>query len=306
MRNFPRYRAAIARAVVLAGPEATVRRTVALAGGTHASTYLVQTANPEREFILREFDPGDGAAGDETRILAALDGLDGLAPRLLASDLYGSSPARPWTLISRLPGLADITPVDPSGFACQLGETLARIHATAEDRLAAFRPVFDRPGGSRASLGGPAAGLVADSWAQLTTAPSVLTHYDFWSGNTVWEDGALTGVVDWSGAALGPRGFDLGWCRLDLYLLYGPRIADRFLECYQAASMAACPDPLLADLWAVARSYHCVESWVPNYRDLGRADLTARVLRERHTEWTEHLIKRSADTSTRTGAQKGS
>ena len=258
---------------------------------------MVRTANPDREFILREFDPGDGAAGDETRILAALDGLDGLAPRLLASDPHGPPPDGPWTLISRLPGLADITPGDPSGFARQLGETLVRIHATAGDRLAAFRPVFDRPGGSRAGLSGPAAGLVADNWAQLATAPAVLTHYDFWSGNTVWEDGTLTGVVDWSGAALGPRGFDLGWCRLDLYLLYGQRIADMFLESYQAASTAACPDPLLADLWAVARSHHFVASWVPNYRDLGRADLTARVLRKRHTAWTEHLIKCSADTT---------
>jgi aminoglycoside phosphotransferase (APT) family kinase protein len=297
MRNFPRSRTAIARAVALAGPTATVRETVALAGGTHASTYLVRTATPEREFILREFDPGDDAARDEARILAALEGLDGLAPRLLASDLDGPTAEGPWTLISRLPGLADITPGDPSGFARQLGKALARIHATAGDRLTAFRSVLDRPGGCRADLGGPAAGSVADGWAQLTTAPAVLTHYDFWSGNTVWEDGALTGVVDWSGAGLGPRGFDLGWCRLDLYLLFGQRIADMFLDSYQVASTVACPDPLLADLWAVARSYHSVESWVPNYGDLGRTDLTARVLRARHTEWTEHLIKCSADAS---------
>ncbi len=297
MHNSPRSPAAIARAAVLAGPNATVRATIALAGGTHVGTFLVRTANPEREFILREFGPGDGAAGDETRILTALDGLDGLAPRLLASDPHGSSPEGPWTLISRLPGLADITPGDPSEFAHQLGKTLAHIHATAGKQLATFRPVFDRPGGSRAGLGGPAAGLVVDSWAHFTTAPAVLTHYDFWSGNTVWEDGTLTGVVDWSGAALGPRGFDLGWCRLDLYLLYGQRIADIFLESYQAASTAACADPLLADLWAVARSYQSVESWVPNYRDLGRADLTARVLHKRHTEWTEHLIKCSTDTT---------
>jgi hypothetical protein len=87
----------------------------------------------------------------------------------------------------------------------------------------------------------------------------------------LWEDGVLTGVVDWSGGAFGPRGFDVGWCRLDLYLLYG--------------------DLLFWDLWAVARSYEAVESWVPNYRDLGRVDLIARELRKRHTEWTQHLIR---------------
>src|SRR3984885_2474361 len=58
----------------------------------------------------------------------------------------------------------------------------------------------------------------------------------------------------------------------------------------KAASGVACPDPLLADLWAAARSHASVESWVPNYRDLGRSDLTARVLRKRHAAWTRHLI----------------
>jgi Ser/Thr protein kinase RdoA (MazF antagonist) len=170
----------------------------------------------------------------------------------------------------------------------QLGRTLARIHATARDRLAGFQSVLDRPGG--AAVSGPAAGPVTASWELLTRAPAVLTHYDYWSGNTVWRGGELTGVVDWSGGGLGPRGFDVGWCRLDLYLLYGEPLAEVFLDSYETASNSAVPDRLLWDLWAVARSHEQVESWVPNYRDLGRADLTAAELRKRHTAWTHHLI----------------
>ena len=297
MSHRPLSAAAIGQAAALAGPNATVQGTLALAGGTHARTYLIQTANPEREFVLREFPPGDRAVGDEMRVLGALDGLGGLAPRLLAAD-PGGPVEEPWILISRLPGLADITPADPPGFARQLGETLARIHATASDRLAGFPVVSDLSGESRTALDGPAASLVSARWESLATEPTVLTHYDFWSGNTVWQDGTLTGVVDWTGAALGPRSFDLGWCRLDLYLLFDQYIADRFLESYQAASGADCSDPLLADLWAAARSHTSVESWVPNYRDLGRSDLTARVLRNRHTAWTRHLIECSANTTT--------
>jgi hypothetical protein len=33
-------------------------------------------------------------------------------------------------------------------------------------------------------------------------------------------------------------------------------------------------------------------SWVPNYRDLGRTDLTAAELRRRHTVWTHQLVRR--------------
>jgi aminoglycoside phosphotransferase (APT) family kinase protein len=150
--------------------------------------------------------------------------------------------------------------------------------------------VFDRPEGSLAAVSGPAASAVTGSRELLARAPVVLTHYDFWSGNTLRSGGVLTGVVDWSGGGLGPRGFDMGWCRLDLYLLYGEPIAGMFLGSYETASNSALPERLVWDLWAVARSYEQVESWAPNYRDLGRADLTATELRKRHTAWTRYLI----------------
>jgi hypothetical protein len=43
-------------------------------------------------------------------------------------------------------------------------------------------------------------------------------------------------------------------------------------------------------LWAVSRSRQNVESWAPNYRDLGRADLTGAELRRCHAAWTQHLL----------------
>jgi aminoglycoside phosphotransferase (APT) family kinase protein len=283
--------AAVRRAAELAGRGATVREIHALAGGTHARTCLIRTANPEREFILREFPSGDDAARNESRVLTALEGLGGLAPRLLASGGEDGTSGGPWTLISRLPGAADISPGLPAAWAGQLGGTLARIHATPRRRLAGFQRMSERRGGSLAAVSGPAANRVRGGWERLASTPAVLTHSDFWSGNTLWEGGTLTGVVDWSGGALGPPGYDVGWCRLDLYLLYDEHIAASFLDSYQGASKAALPDPLWWDLWAVARSHETVESWVPNYRDLGRADLTARELRRRHTAWTRYLIR---------------
>lgn len=301
MPDMPSSPEAVQRAVRLAGPDATVRAVRALPGGTHARTFLIQTADPELEVILREFPPGDEAARHETRVLAALDGLGGLAPRLLASDTDvgtgtgpdGAAPGTPWVLISRLPGTADITPRQPSAWAGQLGTVLARIHATSRDRLAGLESVFRGPGGLAAAISGPAAGVVAASRALLAAPPAVLTHHDYWSGNVVWSVGVLTGVVDWTGGATGPPGFDVGWCRLDLYLLYGERIADEFLASYQAAAPSVRLDPVLWDLWAIARSHEMVETWMPNYRDLGRGDLTAGELRSRHTAWTEIVRHRA-------------
>jgi aminoglycoside phosphotransferase (APT) family kinase protein len=284
--DLPPPAAALRRAAALAGPGATVRRTEALAGGTHARTFLIQTAGPELEVVLREFPPGDDTARREAQVLAALDGLGGLAPRLLASDPDGGA----WVLISRLPGAADVTPARPGVAAEQLGRTLARIHATSPAQVAGLPSMFDRAPESRSALSGPAAAEVAAGWGLLSGAPSVLTHHDYWSGNCVWRDGLLTGVVDWPGAALGPRGFDVGWCRLDLYLLHGEPAADAFAAAYEAAAGAVRPDLRLCDLWAVAKSHAYVETWVPNYRDLGRADLTAAQLRRLHAAWTERRL----------------
>jgi aminoglycoside phosphotransferase (APT) family kinase protein len=120
----------------------------------------------------------------------------------------------------------------------------------------------------------------------------VLTHYDFWSGNVLWQEGALTGIVDWSGASLAPRGFDVSWCRLDLVLLHGPGTAEVFLTAYQEAAGEEVPDMLLWDLFAVTNSHHSVESWQTNYHDLGRTDMTAANLRQRHTSWGADRLAR--------------
>ena len=290
-----RAHAAVKLAVRLAGPNATVRAMHALAGGIHARTTLIQTASPELEVVLREFPPGDDAAGREARVLREIDGLDGLAPRLLASDTTHVASRGSWLLISRLAGTADITPRHPSARAEQLGRALAQIHQAPLHRRTGLQNVLGRPGGSPARLSGPAAGVVRANWEFLARAPQMLTHSDYWSGNVVWADDVLIGVVDWSGGCLGPPGFDTGWCRLDLYLLHGQDIADRFQDAYETASESALPDPLLWDLWAVARSHEAVETWVANYRDLGRTDLTATELRRRHTAWTEHLLGELAD-----------
>lgn len=117
----------------------------------------------------------------------------------------------------------------------------------------------------------------------------MLTHGDFQSGNVVWDGGALTGVIDWEGVARGPAGYDVGWCRLDLYLLYGEDLADTFLAAYEDAG-GGLGDPYLT----LARSDRSVHTWAPNYRDLGRPDHTAAELRSRHSAWTRELLGRRA------------
>lgn len=260
-----------------------------LQGGQHAATWRVATTSPELTVVVREFPAGDPAAECETRVLRALDGLSGLAPVLLGSDLDGAWSKYPTTLISWLDGEADIVPGDPDGWTAQLARTLAVMHALPGEELSSLPSLLDQRGGSREVLSGPLAERVASDWATIAASPEVLTHGDYWSGNVIWRDGLLSGVVDWSGATRGPRGFDVAWCRLDLYLLFDQRLADLFLAAYEDAAGQTFVDIAMWDAWALARSHGFVESWVANYLPLGRADLDGDALRRRHSEWAARI-----------------
>ncbi|HEX5608878.1 MAG TPA: aminoglycoside phosphotransferase family protein [Solirubrobacterales bacterium] len=277
----------------LAGPSATIRGATRLEGGQHAETWRVDTENPGTSVVVRQFPVGDPAPLHEQQVLRALDGLGGLAPVLLGGDLDGRWSKSPTSLVSWLDGDPDITPADPGGWARELGRALAAVHAVPAERLAALPSVLDGSGGSQEILAGPLAAEVQSRWPEIVSSPQVLTHGDFWSGNVVWRDGRLTGIVDWSGGSRGPHGFDLGWCRLDLVLLFDERIAGDFLAAYEAESGEAVRDLHLWDCWAAARSSDGVGSWVPNYLPLGRADLDEEELRRRHAQWTARLRERA-------------
>ncbi len=275
----------------LPGLSPAIAGVTALPGGQHAATWRVDIDAPTAaSVIVREFPVGDAAAIRERRVLQMLDGLDGLAPRWLGGDPDARPPHRPTSIIGRLDGGADITPADPDGWAAQLGRALVAVHSVSADRIAGLDGVTDRSGGSADILGGPLAESVRARWAEIVDAPEVLTHFDFWSGNVLWRDGRLTGVVDWTGAVRGPRGFDVAWCRLDLVLLFDEDLADVFLGAYETAAGHAVGEMILWDRWATARSHDMVETWVPNYAPLGRPDLDAAQLRRRHSWWTTRLL----------------
>jgi aminoglycoside phosphotransferase (APT) family kinase protein len=267
----------------LAGPSAVVLGATRLEGGQHASTWRVDTENPPTSVVVRQFPVGDPAPLCEQRVLRALDGLGGMAPVLLGGDLKRRWSQHPTSLISWLDGEPDITPTDPRGWARQLGRALAALHAVPTERLAELPSVFDRGGGSQETLAGPLAAQIRSRWPEIEGSPEVLAHCDYWSGNVVWQDGRLTGIVDWSDGARGPRG---------LVLLFDEQIADDFLAAYEAATGQTVGELGLWDTWAAARSADAVGSWAPNYLPLGRADLDEDELRRRHAQWTARLRER--------------
>jgi len=265
-----------AASALLGRPLTLIRR---LTGGEHALALLV--AGGEEAYVVRAFPPGDAAVAREVEVLPRLTQLGECVPRLLAHAPDG--PSGSIIVTSRVAGGHPAPSLPATVIAEQMASMLARIHALDGTGLPA--PGNDVP--SDAGAIGQAARATTPTYAD-----KVLTHRDYWCGNALWEGERLTGVVDWSGACCAPRGLDLAWCRQDLVLLGSPAAADHLLECYQREAGVDVPDIYAWDLWAGAIAHRCVETWTPNYRGIGRSEITGDLLRQRLDAWNHALLVR--------------
>ncbi|WP_186377113.1 aminoglycoside phosphotransferase family protein [Curtobacterium pusillum] len=250
-----------------------------LTGGQHARTLLATDTDGGGQVVVRSFPHGDDAVDRERGVLPRLGPLGDLVPRLLA---HGTAGGHPVIVTTAVPGTAAGPGIDLVTAGEQLGVALAAIHELDPTGL----PDEDRRPVLRA---GRLASAAHEAWAEADL-DRVLTHGDFWSGNTLWVGDRLSGVVDWSGAMSAPRGVDVAWCRQDLVLLGSPEAADRFTTAYERAAGRRVLDVPAWDVIAAARADTYVETWAPNYAGVGRPDVDGGVLRRRLDAWVASLI----------------
>jgi aminoglycoside phosphotransferase (APT) family kinase protein len=180
--------------------------------------------------VLRWYDDGrflavePDAIAREAAALTALAGSGVPAPRLIAA----SERAPAAVLMTRLVGSPDLDIPDPAATIDLLDAIHAvppgpmtrwSYHGYHEDRDLA------RPGWWRD------AGLWERAASQTTTArpggTAVLIHRDFHPGNLLWSGRALTGIVDWVNACVGPAEVDTAHLRVNLAVLEDVPNADR-------------------------------------------------------------------------------
>ncbi|ANH40033.1 Phosphotransferase enzyme family protein [Nocardioides dokdonensis FR1436] len=259
-----------------------------LGGGQHARTILADGRSGE--YVLRRFAPGDPAVEHEVEVLARLAPLADLTPRVVAHTDRPPPGSMPGSMLgsimvtSRVRGAPPAPTLSLMSIAAQMAAALARIHRESGDGL---REVPVRPPDGR----GPMSDMARAGWPALECSERVLTHYDYWCGNALWVEDRLTGIVDWSGARSGPRGVDVAWCRQDLVLLGSPTAADAFLCRYESCAGVAVPDIHAWDVQAAAQADSAVETWAPNYHQVGRPQLDAPTLRTRLDAWIADLLQ---------------
>ncbi|MGE7436263.1 phosphotransferase family protein [Kitasatospora sp. NPDC001175] len=295
-------------------PGEEIVRAERMAGGWTSTMRRLHVHGPdgERRLVLRSFvrpfylRHADGLLRRESGVLRLLDGLAGRpvpAARLVAVDPGGEHCDHPSLLMTLLPGSVRLDRGTAGARIPLLADQLARIHRTpaaGADRPRAYQ-AWVTPGSVRIPepTGRPGLWQRAVDAIRQPAPPfrGCFLHRDFHPGNVLFTDGGtggtprIGGVVDWVETSWGPAELDLAHCSTALALLHGVDTALHLEREYLAAGGRLGPHQRywrLLDALAFAPDAEKVA--VP-WRELGRTDLTAEVLRGRLEDYLAVVLE---------------
>jgi len=216
-----------------------VRAVRALRHGITSDVTLVDADG--HPLVLRRWDrpdlveeQPDGVANEVRALEAARAVLGAVVPEPVAADRSGRQVGCPAVLMTWVRGVAVVRDLDVG----RLAVPADRLHtADPPSGLSGYWRRFDPDRYAVPTwTGAPAA------WAALLdtvrgpapAAPAVFLHRDYHPGNVLWVDGAISGIVDWGSACLGPPGVDVARTRANLALVDGVDAADAYLAAYSA------------------------------------------------------------------------
>jgi aminoglycoside phosphotransferase (APT) family kinase protein len=117
-----------------------------------------------------------------------------------------------------------------------------------------------------------------------------LVHGDLWHGNTLWDKGRLTAVLDWDCAGVGPAGIDLGSLRCDAAWCHGIEAAGHILHGWETEAGRTASDVPYWDAVAALASPPDM-GWFPVSMALqGRPDLTRDVMLDRRAAFLDAAL----------------
>lgn len=232
----------------------TASKALPMAGARGSQVWLLQGPDPADAAVLKLAAPAS-AGGDERLIrreaviLEALAPLAMPVPELLAADASGAKAGLPALLMKRAPG------------ALLSGQEALRdaMPAMAEALILCQRRTHNLVAGRRWMPWQPANGFHVPSWStrealwnrairvvQGFQSPrcDAFIHRDPQPTNLLFEDGAVSAVLDWPHAGRGPAGFDGARLALHLCCLLGMDAATTFRGAFENV-LGHRQDPLL-------------------------------------------------------------
>ncbi|WP_327733798.1 phosphotransferase [Streptomyces nojiriensis] len=292
-----------------------IEQVVRLRGGWTSQMRRLDLRGPDgrRSLVLRSFVKpfylrhAEGLLTREAAILGLLGDTDVPAATLVAVDATAQYCDHPSLLMSLLPGTVRLDDQDADDRAGLMARQLVRIHQLTT--AAHQRPRAYQAWASAKRVTPPAATGRPELWQRAVDVirqdpPEYrgrFLHRDFHPGNVLFtgtdEDLRISGVVDWVETSWGPADLDVAHCSTALALLHGVTAGMGFADRYVAAGGTLTEDRAAHLYWrlldALGFAPDAEKVAVP-WRELGRADLTARVLTQRLEDYLQALFERYA------------
>ncbi len=234
-------------------PRARLKNHRSLPGGYSADVTVLEVEAGDgtlRKLIHRlhgavDLQQNPNVAADEFRVLQLTHdaGLATPAPVYLdATDPLFPSPS---LVLEYAEGKTDLKPADSAEYVMQMARELARIHRmdtagrdlsfllrVEDDCASAIGKPPETPGvteGERELIE-----MLAPCWPLPRNNTPVVLHGDYWPGNTLWQDGRLTAIIDWEDTRRGDPLLDVSNARFEILMLFGAEIMDLFTRHYES------------------------------------------------------------------------
>ncbi len=205
------------------------RVTVTLANGDSARLVLRRSVRPE------QIADDPSVAAHEAAVLQLVERIATPTPRLIGVDPTGALAGTPAVLMTELPG----RPEWAAGqrWMRQLVNVLADVHDIDPSAARAVRPFGVYAQDSYALPKWVTKPALWERAIEIFQGPVLdddrtFIHRDFYPGNVLWHRRAVSGLVDWEAASVGPRSMDVAHCRINL-LYEGLNTADVFTQLWE-------------------------------------------------------------------------
>jgi len=254
-----------------------VTNVARIAGGASRETWSFDAAwteagiSVERGFIIRRDPPAsllDGNNDLEFELYAALSDTGVPVPPVYWIERDGSALDRPFFVMGRLPGATDartlVTSPEFAGIRPQIAQQKARILAEIHSFDIAALASIDRPAPGelpgahetarweavmrRDALEPQPVLAMAFSWLKRHVPPPpgrlALVHADYRTGNFLYDQSGITGILDWEMAHAGDPIEDVAWLMIKSWRWAGDdRVGglcsrDEFIRMYEEAGGA--------------------------------------------------------------------
>lgn len=214
----------------------------------------------------------------EFEVLRLLERVGIFAPHPIYLDATGKHFGDRAIVLTFLPGKTNVAPKSVSPWTDQLASALHNLHSVKLERTdqSILKPADNRQRVQEIAdekYDDPLAVAVVSALRahcdRIESLPPTLLYNDYWAGNTIWNRGRLTGIIDWTHARFGDSRNDVSECRGALVLDHDEGVANAFLADYERHVGRTLPDVWFFDLLRGVTAYMWHEFWLEGTLDLG-------------------------------------